>query len=522
MTTAYGSPGSASRSADGWDAEPLDPRLLARNTVFNITGQTLPLIVAVFTIPYLVHGLGPQRFGILSLAWAMVSYFALFDLGFGRAVTRYAAQFLALGNRAGAQQIIATGTVCQLLVGAAIAVAMIGATPMFTFHFLRIPSPFFKEAQLALLALALSVPPLVASNGLFGGLEARQCFGSANLVRLVSGIGTQLIPAAAVWLQLDLVRMFTALTAWRWLCFGLLVVVSARVGMSFRPAACSVHALRRMTQFALWVGLSSVIVPVTTYLDRFILAHLISLAAVTYYNVPYELTAKLLVIGSAVAGAVFPGFSVVRGATAQRAAEQAARLILVGLGVPCILLVGFGRELLTVWAGTEIAAKGGNAVRLLAVATLLNGIGYVPYALVQAMGRPEVVTLFHFLELPIYGALAWALIIAGGVDGAAWAWLVRTGVSVPAFSVICLRIAGLSVNRFMETVGRTALVLLSVGVGAVVLARSLAEWSGAGWWAGAVGAGGISALLLWRFTLTREDRAGLAAARCGAEFLGRG
>ncbi len=66
--------------------------LLARNTLLNLIGQGLPLVVAVITIPFIIHGLGIERFGLLSLAWVVLGYFAIFDLGLGRATTKFVAE----------------------------------------------------------------------------------------------------------------------------------------------------------------------------------------------------------------------------------------------------------------------------------------------------------------------------------------------------------------------------------------------------------------------------------------------
>ena len=59
--------------------------LLARNTVWNLIGYGAPLVVAVFAIPLLVRGLGTSRFGVLTLAWVLVGYLSIFDLGLSRA-----------------------------------------------------------------------------------------------------------------------------------------------------------------------------------------------------------------------------------------------------------------------------------------------------------------------------------------------------------------------------------------------------------------------------------------------------
>ena len=43
------------------------------------------MMVALATIPALVRRLGTDRFGILTIGWAVLGYFSLFDLGLGRA-----------------------------------------------------------------------------------------------------------------------------------------------------------------------------------------------------------------------------------------------------------------------------------------------------------------------------------------------------------------------------------------------------------------------------------------------------
>src|SRR6266567_2771444 len=73
-------------------------RLLARNTVWNLLGNGTPMLVAVACIPILIRGLGTERFGILTLAWALIGYASLFDLGLGRALTQLVAKKLGAGE----------------------------------------------------------------------------------------------------------------------------------------------------------------------------------------------------------------------------------------------------------------------------------------------------------------------------------------------------------------------------------------------------------------------------------------
>ena len=73
-------------------------RVVFTNTSFNLLGKILPLLVALITIPILIKQMGLERFGILSLAWMIIGYFGIFDLGVGRATTKFVAEYLTLNK----------------------------------------------------------------------------------------------------------------------------------------------------------------------------------------------------------------------------------------------------------------------------------------------------------------------------------------------------------------------------------------------------------------------------------------
>jgi O-antigen/teichoic acid export membrane protein len=61
---------------------------IATNTLWNLVATAAPMPVALYTIPVLIAGLGKDRFVPLALAWTLIGYFTLFDLGLGRALTQ--------------------------------------------------------------------------------------------------------------------------------------------------------------------------------------------------------------------------------------------------------------------------------------------------------------------------------------------------------------------------------------------------------------------------------------------------
>ncbi|MGZ4898793.1 MAG: hypothetical protein ACXV8X_03975, partial [Candidatus Angelobacter sp.] len=67
-------------------------RSVAGNTLWNLLGNCFPVAVAVVCLPVLKRGLGTERLGIISLAWVVIGYFGLFDLGLSRALTKLVAE----------------------------------------------------------------------------------------------------------------------------------------------------------------------------------------------------------------------------------------------------------------------------------------------------------------------------------------------------------------------------------------------------------------------------------------------
>src|SRR4030088_2206369 len=104
-------------------------RLLARNVIWNLIGNGAPMLVAVFSIPNLIQGLGKDRFGVLALAWAVIGYASLFDLGLGRALTQLVAKKLGAGEDREVPTLVWTSLILMLVLGLAGALAAVLLSP---------------------------------------------------------------------------------------------------------------------------------------------------------------------------------------------------------------------------------------------------------------------------------------------------------------------------------------------------------------------------------------------------------
>src|SRR5260370_33778460 len=147
-------------------------RLIAKNTVFNLLGQVLPMAVGVVTIPLIVRGLGTAQYGILSIAMMLLGYFNIFDLGLSRATVKFVAENLDPENIHKDPELIWTSLsllVCLGIIGAAIAAFFV---PISVTHLFTRPPALPGQAPIALFILFASMPVILANNSLLSCLQA--------------------------------------------------------------------------------------------------------------------------------------------------------------------------------------------------------------------------------------------------------------------------------------------------------------------------------------------------------------
>ena len=78
-------------------AERAGGRRLVSGILWNGLGRGLPLLLALVITPFLVGALGVERWGLFTLALALIGIFGVFDLGLGMALTRGVSEKLGTG-----------------------------------------------------------------------------------------------------------------------------------------------------------------------------------------------------------------------------------------------------------------------------------------------------------------------------------------------------------------------------------------------------------------------------------------
>jgi O-antigen/teichoic acid export membrane protein len=456
-------------------------RLLARNTVLNVVAQLFPMAAAVVAIPILIRYLGAPRFGVLTLAWAMIGYFGLFDLGLGRALTQAVAARLGDERRRGSlTEVSWTALFLMLGLGAAGGLVVVGLTPWIVQRGLHVPAALLEESLVSFYLLGISLPFVVTTAGLRGLMEAHQDFGLATALRIPLALFTFLAPLAALPFSVSLVPIVAILVAGRVLAFAAHLIASVW-RYDYLRGGIQLHrrVIGPLLRLGGWMTVSNVVSPLMAYLDRFFIGAILPLAAVAHYVTPFEVVSKLLILPTAMIAVFFPAFASSFASDRRRTAqlfERSMRIVLLFIFPLLLAIVLFAHEGLALWVGPEFADVSAPVLRWLAVGIFLNSLAQPPFAVLQGIGRPDLTAKLHLIELPIYIGALWWLAHRFGIVGVAAAWTIRVALDTTALVVLTHRLIPAPESRLGATVAAAVGLLAALGVAAaaVGLAEKLA------------------------------------------------
>jgi O-antigen/teichoic acid export membrane protein len=398
---------------------------IKKNTTYNLTGALITFALSLVTIPIYISLIGVDRFGIMAVAWLLLGYFGLFDLGLGTAT----AQRIAMTTDSNPSLCAETFWTALAMNSALGVIGGILIWPIAIYFFdnvFSVDEVLRPELSKAIFWLVLAVPLSTLSGVLTGALQGRAKFLELNIIALANSVFVQLIPLMVAllhgpdlaWLlpATILARVFMLVTLF-WRCRihifgGQLLTISH-------------NQARELLQFGGWVTVTSLVGPLMVIIDRFVIGATIGAKSVTYYTVPFQMAERTTILSGALSSALFPRLT--SSTVAERGrlaflATQSLATIMTPLFILSVLLI---EPFLQWWINPDFATKAGLSAQILIISFWINSFAKVPYIQLQAAGRPDLVAKSHFIELIPYLLLLYIGLHVAGLAGAAMAFGIR-------------------------------------------------------------------------------------------------
>lgn len=461
---------------------------IGKHTAFNLVGAIFPLAISLISIPIYLNLIGEARYGVLAIAWLLLGYFGLFDLGLGRATAQ------RIGS-------LRTGTVSQRAtafwsaLSVNLSMGILGGLIIWPVAYYVFGSAVSIDANLRpeIVAtvpwLALSVPFATLSGVLNGALIGRERFLELNIITVIGAALFQLLPLMAVimWGP-ELTVIIPVVLFSRVLTLLALFQRCIRHVCPGHSFAFDVRESTRLLKFGGWVTLTSIIGPMMVISDRIVIGIISGAAAVALYTIPFQLGERTTMLARSAASALFPrlsGLEEIERTNMAREGQSALIAIMTPLSVIGILLI---EPFLSFW----ISAKFSNDAVLVGIMILAgfwaNSFAVIPYALIQARGRPDLVAKLHLFEVLPYFLLLYLGLKFLGLPGAAIAFSLRAA----ADSLLLCWISGLLRSSLTAIIVPAATICITIFLATTLELGSLV------WFA--------SSILLLTFSLIRAWR----------------
>jgi O-antigen/teichoic acid export membrane protein len=430
----------------------------AKDVVWNLIGLSTPAIVAAFTVPRVIDLLSIERFGLLTLAWGLVAFSGLFDLGIGRATTHAVARARGQGQLSSIMATTITAKRLSLGCGLAGGCVLASLVACDVHTLLNYSEQLHSEVTSSAYVLALVVPVQTLSATLRGINEAFEQFRGVSVARVIVGASTFLSPYLSALLTDSLTAAVVALVVSRLIGLGMYALLERECVRSLNAQATGVHSTAALVdrgiaasliKFGGWITVSSVIYPTMMQADRFLIGSAVSTTAVAGYTIPYELIMQSLIVVGAITTVMFPRLSVLDGESAGSANALFSRLLIYsvcGMALVAGALALTLGHILDAWLSHTAPPTSVGIGQVLCLGLVPYTIGSLWTSLIHARGRADITAKIHLLQAPIYlWALYWS-IDKFGAYGAAWAWTVRVCIDAAAL-VVWSQLAGLSNKR---------------------------------------------------------------------------
>jgi len=461
---------------------------LSRNTSYNLVGAMVPLLLSLVTVPLYLHLVGIERYGVLQIAWLLLGYFGLFDLGLGRATAfRIAAQHEA--SPSARAETFWSALVINIAMGLVGGALLWGAADYAFIDHAKVHAQLRAEMQISVPLLALSVPIATVTGVLTGALQGRERFLTTNAVSVTSTALFQLLP------------LFVAATRGPYLPALLGGALAARfLGVAILGGYCwlelcqgqrlraRVTTMRTLLGYGGWVTLTAIFGPMLVIVDRFAMSAMLGMATVAVYSIPYNLASRIAVLPASLTNALFPRLSAATAEDAREMGADATRVLLCIVTPPIMCAILGAQAFLQFWVGAKLGFAAAPVARLLVFAFWFNALALVAFTRLQAKGRPDLVTKILLVQIPPYWAALYFGMTRFGLIGCALAFLSRMMLDFMMQSWV----ADGRILRWPQVMRDGGMLLIALVWAQFLIARPLVYWPGA------VGLMTLSVIVGWR------------------------
>ncbi len=451
------------------------------NMASNLIGWVVPVVVNAIAIPFLLHRLGPDAYGLSNLVMVVIGYFSIMDMGMDIASIKLLAEYHVKGDKDSINRLMSTNFQIYMGMGLIGMLVILISADMLANSVFSVPEAFKVDAATIfrlgawgflasmLVMWATAVPHGLQRYDIMNGISI-----TTSLVS--TGVGVAVVYAGYGVVGFVLTRILTTCMAGVVgfvIAYRLIPTLRLRFGYDR-------EMLRRIWGISAYGVVIRIVGVITGSIDRTLIGIWIGTAAVAAYSVPYMVTIYLNQIMLRAMNFLFPMASeMLHSGHLERLRDiflRSSRFVLVIATIVIPPLTLLADLFLTLWVGRELTMVSANVFRLLLVGTYLATMTMLISYLLTGLEYIRQFTWMYLLRTAFLAGMCLLLIRLYGILGAGLA-ILATSVLDIAFGAFSLRVyLKIPVTRFFGQHIRTVALGITLLIPVLLLRQYVTSW----------------------------------------------
>lgn len=423
------------------------------NAIWSAAGFILPLILFLATTPYYEDKLGASQFGILFLVLAIIGYFSIFDLGFSSATLKYLSECIGKRDNEQMKKIISGSFTIYLALGILGSLVIFLSVDFIVDKLFKIEKEYIEVSKFAFYVASFAFTFRMLSTVFDALIRAFQRYDLTTKIGIVFSTANLMGGVLLLYLGFGL----RAIIIWYFLLiclqFPIFIVISRRLFPEFRiHLGIEKDILKILFNFSWPAFISAVSGMLLFQLDKALIGAMLSMAAVTFYTIPAELSIRIHSFMASFSQVIFPLSSELnaKGDTSRLKYLyfKSSKIIIVIATSVIVPLLVFSDKIISFWMGIDFANKTGFVFPVLLISYYVVIFTIVPYFFLNGFGKPKVNAIYSFLSFILNISACLVLIPKYGINGAAIATFIGM-LQVPFYIWTFHKITGFSISQLL-------------------------------------------------------------------------
>jgi O-antigen/teichoic acid export membrane protein len=406
---------------------------IVRNVATRYVAVVVEMLTGLVTLPFNLHHLGADAYGLWMLTAGVTIHFSILDLGYGGAMVKFIAQYRAWKDPSALNEI--ASTLFFLFAAFGLMAYLVAAGLALNLdHVFRITAAQAQVGKWILLIIAVNVAmnfPFSVYGGVTSGFQR---YDINNIVAIVSNVMVALVNVAVVLLGFGLIPLVAATSFVRFVTYFVYRRSAFKVfpGLRIRPSLFRRARLREVTGFSIYSSVIDWANKLNYELDEVVIGIFLGAAPVAAWAVADRIisgTQRLTNQGNAVLFPVVVDADATQQiGTLQNVLIEGTRLSLATVLPIAVVLIVLAYPLVDAWVGAKMIVAA-PVIQILAVAVALRVGNATSTTLLKGAGQVRRVAMVNIITGLVNLVMSAALVGPMGLAGVAIGTLIPVAVA---------------------------------------------------------------------------------------------